>query len=321
MEQHTAAQFSKQVENQESERPRRLIRGGPWGFGHWCFEFVWDLVLRIWNFKAEPRPEPIPKPRRGTHARRGSPDPAGTADRRSPATSSTRFLRGLAWIAVCLESISVSHAETRFTLSTMPRIDVHAHIRNDWKTMDDYMALREILKKQLNVEMALWISIGVRGQDPPDLEELDKRYNGRILFCISDYKISDGLRFSPQELVERQDRGIVGFKFYPGWERGVQVDHPANDPVFYKMEQISMVAASVHVADPSGAFGKRTEWFSEPVEFWRQQHAWENVLKKHPSLVVVNAHMLWLCYSDEQLDYLRYGPFQKNCISDFAVNA
>lgn len=42
------------------------------------------------------------------------------------------------------------------------------------------------------------------------------------------------------------------------------------------------------------------------MEFWRQQHAWENVLKKHPRLVVVNAHMLWLCYSDEQLDYLRY---------------
>ena len=37
-----------------------------------------------------------------------------------------------------------------------------------------------------------------------------------------------------------------------------------------------------------------------------QQHAWENVLKKHPQMVIVNAHMLWLCLSDEQLDYLRY---------------
>ncbi|MFH1265907.1 MAG: amidohydrolase family protein [Planctomycetota bacterium] len=188
----------------------------------------------------------------------------------------------------------------------MPRIDVHAHIRNDWKTMDDYMALRQVLKKKLNVEMALWISVGTRDEDPPDLEELDKRYNGRILFCISDYKISDGLKFSPQELARWQNRGIVGFKFYPGWQRGVEVDHPANDPIFYKMEQISMVGASVHVADPNGTFGRRTEWFPEPVEFWRQQHAWENVLKKHPRLIVVNAHMLWLCYSDEQLDYLRY---------------
>ena len=87
---------------------------------------------------------------------------------------------------------------------------------------------------------------------------------------------------------------------------GVQIDHPANDPIFATMEQIGMVAASPHVANPCGTYGRRTEWFAEPVEFWRQQHAWENVLKKHPRLVVVNAHMLWLCYSDEQLDYLRY---------------
>ena len=67
-----------------------------------------------------------------------------------------------------------------------------------------------------------------------------------------------------------------------------------------------MVAASPHVANPCGTCGRRSEWFAEPVEFWRQQHAWENVLKKHPGLVIVNAHVLWLCYSDEQLDYLRY---------------
>jgi hypothetical protein len=65
-------------------------------------------------------------------------------------------------------------------------------------------------------------------------------------------------------------------------------------------------AASPHVTDPCGTFGRRTEWFQEPVKFWRQQRAWENVLKKHPRMVVVNAHMLWLCYSDEQLDCLRY---------------
>ena len=99
---------------------------------------------------------------------------------------------------------------------------------------------------------------------------------------------------------------MVGFKFYPGWQPGVQIDQAANDPIFDKMEQIGMVAASPHVTNPCGTFGRRTEWFPEPVEFWRQQRAWENVLKKHPRLVVVNAHMLWLCYSDEQLDYLRY---------------
>ena len=73
------------------------------------------------------------------------------------------------------------------------------------------------------------------------------------------------------------------------------------------MEEIGMVAASPHVANPCGIYGRRTTgWIPDPVVFWQHQRRWENVLIKYPKLVVVNAHMLWLCYSDEQLDYLRY---------------
>ena len=208
------------------------------------------------------------------------------------------------WIAVCLSLGGTAQADGPFTLATMPRIDVHTHIGNDWKTLDDVMALRQAVKEQLHADLAMCFSLGPA--EPPDMTELRKRYQGRIQFCISDFTIKDGLRFSPQELVHWQKQGVMGFKFYPGWERGSQIDQAANDPTFDKMEQIGMVAASPHVTNPCGTFGRRTEWFSEPVEFWRQQHAWENVLKKHPRLVVVNAHMLWLCYSDEQLDYLRY---------------
>ncbi len=207
-------------------------------------------------------------------------------------------------VMMCLAFGGTAWAEGPFTLATMPRIDVHTHIGNEWKTLDEVMELRKAVQEQLHADMAMFFSLG--RAEPPDMDELRKRYQGRIQFCISDYTIEDGLRFSAQELVEWQKRGVVGFKFYPGWKRGVQIDHPANNPTFYKMEQIGMVAASPHVTNPCGTFGRRTEWFSEPVEFWRQQHAWENVLRKHPHLVVVNAHMLWLCYSDEQLDYLRY---------------
>jgi predicted TIM-barrel fold metal-dependent hydrolase len=207
-------------------------------------------------------------------------------------------------IAACLGLGAAAQAESPFTLATMPRIDVHTHIGNTWKTLDEVMALRQAIREQLHADMAMWFSLGPA--EPPDMAELRKRYQGRIQFCISDFTIEDGLRFSPQELVHWQKQGVMGFKFYPGWQRGVAIDQAANDPTFDKMEQIGMVAASPHVTNPCGTFGRRTEWFSEPVEFWRQQHAWENVLKKHPRLVVVNAHMLWLCYSDEQLDYLRY---------------
>jgi predicted TIM-barrel fold metal-dependent hydrolase len=216
----------------------------------------------------------------------------------------SRQLNTAFWIVACLGVAGTALAEKPFTLATMPRIDVHTHIRSDWQTLDDVMELRKAVQEKLHADLAIFISLG--RAEPPDLNEMRKRYNGRIQFCISDFTIKDGIRFSPQELVSWQEKGVMGLKFYPGWQRGVQIDEAANDPIFDKMEQIGMVATSPHVTNPCGTYGRRTEWFPEPVEFWRQQHCWENVLKKHPRMVVVNAHMLWLCYSDEQLDYLRY---------------
>ena len=223
--------------------------------------------------------------------------------------------RRLVWtVFLLLCGPAVATGKSPFTLSSMPRIDVHAHIRNDWGVMDEYMALREAIKKELDVEMAMWISVSLE-PTRPDFKELQERYQGRLLWTISDYsgfqtiagQAPKTLKFSPKDLAEWQKRGAVGLKFYPGWARGVQVDHPNHDPIFSEMERIGMIGASVHVANPCGTYGRRTTgWIPDPVEFWRQQHAWENVLKKHPKLVVVNAHMLWLCYSDEQLDYLRY---------------
>lgn len=216
----------------------------------------------------------------------------------------SRRFAGALGILLCLALSSQTQAKEPFTLATMPRIDVHTHIGNSWKTLDEVLQLRKAIQDQLHVDLAMWVSLG--SAEPPDMTELHKRYQGRIQFSISDYKIKDGLRFSPQELVHWQKQGVMGFKFYPGWDRGVQIDQPAFEPVFRKMEEIGMLATSPHVTNPCGTFGRRSEWFSEPVEFWRQQRAWENVLKRHPKLTVVNAHLLWLCYSDEQLDCLRY---------------
>lgn len=193
-----------------------------------------------------------------------------------------------------------------FTLATMPRVDVHTHVGNTWQLLDQVIELRRSLQEQRQADLAICISLG--RAEPPDMAELRQRYQGRIQYCVSDYNIQKGIpfRFPPEELVHWQQQGVAGFKFYPGWQRGMQIDGPDYEPMFRKMEEIGMVAASPHVTNPCGTFGRRTEWFDEPVEFWRQQRAWENVLKRHPRLVVVNAHLLWLCYSDEQLDCLRY---------------
>ena len=226
--------------------------------------------------------------------------------RESPGDK-TMYARSLrfVWVAfftLCLPALVT--AAGPFTLSTMPRVDVHAHIQPSWEVIDEYVELRDALKKEHDVEMAMWISLN---GPPPDLQELERRYHGRFLWAIRDYKISDGLNFSPEELEEWHKRGVAGFKFYPGWQPGVRIDRPEYEPVFSKMEEIGMVAASPHVANPCGTFGRRTSgWIPDPVVYWQHQRAWENVLQRHPKLVVVNAHMLWLCYSDEQLDYLRY---------------
>ena len=84
------------------------------------------------------------------------------------------------------------------------------------------------------------------------------------------------------------------------------MDDPHNDPILYKMEELGMVAASMHIADPNGPFGNRTKWCPDPVEYWRMIRAFTNMLEKHPNLVVVGAHAFWLMCQDAQIDYLRY---------------
>ena len=135
----------------------------------------------------------------------------------SAAAAGASLLFGAAVGQAAEDQGGEAKAKSPFTLATMPRIDVHTHIGNTWKALDDVMELRKAIRQQLDADLAMWISLGAA--DPPDMDELRKRYQGRIQFCISDYKIKDGLRFSPQELVDWQKRGVVGFKFYPGWKR------------------------------------------------------------------------------------------------------
>jgi predicted TIM-barrel fold metal-dependent hydrolase len=193
-------------------------------------------------------------------------------------------------------------AQNQTALPTMPRVDVHAHV-GGIERMAEYMEVRKVLKEQFNVDLAIWINLaaplGPRGQNVDFLKEVQEKYQNRFLSTINDMRIADGLRFSPEELAEWQQRGIVGYKIWVGVSAAV--DNPANDPTFTKMEQIGMLGASIHISQPYP-----TKWCEDPVKFWQAQNAWERVLDRHPKLVVVQAHMLDHFNSDEQLDYLRY---------------
>ena len=192
-------------------------------------------------------------------------------------------------------------AQDESRLSTMPRIDVHAHV-GSIESMADYMEVRNILKEQYHTDLAMWVDLsfplGPGDEGLEILQSAEEIYQGRFLPTINDYKIADGLRFAPEELALWQERGVVGYKIWVGVSPAV--DHPANDPTFIKMEQIGMVGASVHISQP---YPRNCE---DPVKYWESVNAWERVLDRHPELVVVNAHMMNLFYSDEQLDYLQY---------------
>ena len=47
-------------------------------------------------------------------------------------------------------------AQENNKLSTMPRIDVHAHV-GTLESMADYMEVRNILKEQYDADLAMWI--------------------------------------------------------------------------------------------------------------------------------------------------------------------
>ena len=85
----------------------------------------------------------------------------------------------------------------------IPRIDVHAYVR-DIENMTNYIEVRRILKEEFDVDLAIWINLssplGLRGEGVEYFEEVEERYQGRFLTCLTNHAISKGLRFSPEEI-------------------------------------------------------------------------------------------------------------------------
>ncbi len=212
-----------------------------------------------------------------------------------------RLFARLVLFSMCaISGWTAPQAKTDF--SSIPRIDVHAHVGAIEK-MPTYMAVRKALKEKYDEDLALWINLqsplGLRGEGRSYLKEVEEKYQGRFLTCLTNHDISKGLKFSPEEVAEWMERGVVGYKIWVGVSAAI--NHPANDPTLAKMEQIGLPGASVHIAQPYP-----TRWVMDPVKFWQAQSAWKAVLDRHPNLIVINAHMLDFFNSDEQLDYLAY---------------
>ena len=202
--------------------------------------------------------------------------------------------------------ISVLHfcgsVEADLDFSATPRVDVHAHVGST-ERMKDFIEVSKVLKNKYKINLEVWIDLNFHRRSDEESSEylkiVKERYDDRFLPCINDYRIQDGLRYSPDELSDWMTKGIVGYKLWFGVTD--LIDDPMFEPTFAKMEELGMIGASIHVAQPCP-----TKWCEDPVRFWQAQNAWERVLDRHPNLKVVNAHMLDHFNSNEQLDYLSY---------------
>ena len=216
----------------------------------------------------------------------------------------SRYRQISAVFVFCIISILIlgGWVKADSVLSTIPRVDVHAHV-GDVERMKDYIEVGKVLKDKYKINLEIWINLNFQRRPGEDVSEhlkvVKEKYKDRFLPCINDYRIQDGLRYPPDELSEWMKKGIVGYKLWFGVTD--MIDDPMFEPTFAKMEQIGMVGASIHVAQPCP-----TTWCEDPVKFWQAQNAWERVLDRHPNLKVVNAHMLDHFNSNEQLDYLAY---------------
>lgn len=215
-------------------------------------------------------------------------------------------------VGIAAGQTSASEGETAYP--DIPRIDVHVHVGGNLELAANYLVMRGHLKETCDADLALWINLGSGGSPIDDPADVTKAAQGRMLCCISDYSSHDGLAYPPGELEQWLEKGYIGYKIWagpparklkPGQKGFPYVDDAAHEPTFAAAERLGILLASIHIADPCGPWGRRTEWLPDPVEYWRNITAWRNVMERHPNLNVVCAHGMWAVCQDAQIDYLR----------------
>lgn len=230
--------------------------------------------------------------------------------------ASRQFLKLTALIAAACWLLVAAplRAENQTRYPDIPRIDVHTHITSNTVGIANHLAMRDLLKQQHGEELAMWINLGSRTDNHPDPAAVASAAKGRILCSIADFTPHRGMAYPPQELGDWMKKGYVGYKIWHGpyyrvlkdGEKGYPyVDDPEHEPTFAAIEKLGMLVTSIHIADPNGPFGNRTNWCADPVEFWREQAAFRHVMERHPQMKVVAAHCLWLICQDAQIDVLR----------------
>ena len=192
----------------------------------------------------------------------------------------------------------------------IPIVDVHWHPRGV-ADVANLVKVSETIKQKYGSNLAFWIGLS-RPEDPAAVKAA---CNNRMLFAVGAGNAHRGQLTSPEAIVALVREGYVGTKLWFGnpsrtlreGENGVtRIDDPRFETFFSTLERGNVMMTSLHIADPNGPFDNRQNWMFDPVLYWRQIRAFENVVAKYPNLTIVAAHGAWLVCQDAQIDYLRY---------------
>jgi len=213
----------------------------------------------------------------------------------------------------------------------IPIVDVHIHPgwvdiiglqvnpANGENDVANLFKVSEVIKQKYGSNLAFWIGLG----DPGEAADAIKAAcNNRILFAMSQMNPHRGLTITADEVIAKvKNDGYVGLKIWFGpayrvllkeGEEGItRIDDPRFESFFAALNREKVLMTSLHIADPNLSFDvRREERFSgklnDPVYYWEQIRAFENVVAKYPDITFVAAHFARLHGQDAQIDYLRY---------------
>ena len=193
----------------------------------------------------------------------------------------------------------------------IPIVDVHIH-PGGVGDASNFIKVSETLKQKYGSNLAFWIGLSNPNES---IAEVKAACNNCMLFAVSEMRPHKGLTVTADEVIAKVREGYVGLKFWFGapyrvlkeGEQGItKIDDPAYERFFASLERGNVLLTSLHIADPNGPFDARQEWMSDPVYYWEQIRAFENVVAKYPKLTIIAAHGAWLVCQDAQIDYLRY---------------
>jgi len=194
----------------------------------------------------------------------------------------------------------------------IPIVDVHVHTRR-MSDVSNYLKVSDVIKQKYGSNLAFWVGLA-KPEEP--MSVVKAACNNRMIFAADEMRPHKGLSATPEAIVAKiREGGFMGLKFWFGDphrvlqadEEGIrQIDDPRLENFFATLERENVLMTSLHIADPNGPFDNRQRWMFDPVYYWSQIRAFENVVAKYPNLTIVAAHAAWIICQDAQIDYLRY---------------